>query len=396
MRILPLSKSGTQKIRSLNKELRSSDFEVPVKSLVPGEWCFFKTVDNTHYVGFVNPLIEDKFSCAHCIESINFADLNNFEVEDFIRQRIKNAIFYRHKFLDYESCARIFYGISDGLPGLIVDEFENAVVIQINTAGVDRYRSQIKQILESETRKKTFFLDNPKYREKEMLPIYPVDELPDLEVRENGLKFLIRSEVVQKVGFYFDHRENRYYLINLLRRLSVKPKKGLDLFCYVGAWGISAMKAGVLEMEFVDQGDFSIEVEKSMTLNELSKECQFRRQDVFRFLDESISKQLSYDLVLSDPPAFAKNPLQKNQALEGYTKLHRKVFKVLSKESLVAFSSCTHYVGHDEFQKNILDAAYKEKRKIKLLYAGIQGFDHPIVSLDDRSNYIKSYFYYVE
>jgi 23S rRNA (cytosine1962-C5)-methyltransferase len=149
-------------------------------------------------------------------------------------------------------------------------------------------------------------------------------------------------------------------------------------------------------VDFVDQGDFSAEVDKGLDLNNFQERGTFHRKDVFKFLDESFQEKNIYDAVFCDPPAFAKSAGQTNQALEGYTKLHRKVFKILSSKSLVVFSSCTHYVDHDEFQKNILDAAVKENRNIQLIYSGMQGFDHPVKSLSDRSNYIKSYIYIVE
>ncbi len=103
-----------------------------------------------------------------------------------------------------------------------------------------------------------------------------------------------------------------------------------------------------------------------------------------------------FDLVLCDPPAFAKSQPQKDQALEGYSKLHRKVLKASRPGAMLAFSSCTHYVSHEEFQKNILDAAMKENKKLQLIYSGMQGWDHPVPSLMDKSNYIKSYFYLME
>jgi 23S rRNA (cytosine1962-C5)-methyltransferase len=101
-------------------------------------------------------------------------------------------------------------------------------------------------------------------------------------------------------------------------------------------------------------------------------------------------------MILCDPPAFAKSHLQKDQALEGYSKLHRKVIKASQPGALLVFSSCTHYVSHEEFQKNILEAAHKENRKIQLLLSGMQGWDHPVSSLSEKSNYIKCYFYLLE
>jgi 23S rRNA (cytosine1962-C5)-methyltransferase len=396
LRSLSLSKSGINKIRSRQFELKVSDLEDSIKSMTPGEWCLVKTTQSENWLCFVNPLIDEKYPCVHVLTFVNEDNVKNYSLEMFISQKITDAFQKRLRFLGYESNSRIFYGVSDGLPGLIIDQFENASIIQINTAGVDRFRQLVKDEVEKITKKRSYFLDNEKYREKESLPIFSTEAVPDLVIFENQLTYKVRSAVIQKVGFYFDHRENRYQLINLLSRLSIKFKRGIDLFSYVGAWGLSALRGGVDEMHFVDQGDFQTEVNEALILNDFSDKGTYHRSDVFKFLDEEIRNKKFYDLVLCDPPAFAKSLLQKPQALEGYSKLHRKVFKIISSGGLAVFSSCTHYVNHDEFQKNILEASMRENRKIQLVFSGLQGFDHPINGHENRSNYIKSYFYLVE
>lgn len=396
MRSLSLSKSGINKVRAHQFELKVSDFEDSIKPLPPGEWCFFKLSPTEYWVGFVNPLIDDKYSCAQVLSPLAPEEMKTFSPEKFIASKITSACARRARFPEYAKNARMFYGVSDGLPGLIIDQFENASIIQINTSGVDRFRNVVAETLSGIMKTEGYFLDNPKYREKEFLPTFENKPLPELHVTENGLKYKIRPEVLQKVGFYYDHRENRLQLMNILSRLATTPKLGVDLFSYAGAWGMSALKAGVKELQFVDQGDFSAEVEEALKLNGFDGRGKFFRSDVFRFLDDSIQKGVKFDLILCDPPAFAKSALQKPQALEGYSKLHRKVLKALAPGGVAAFSSCTHYVSHQEFQKNILDAATKEGRKIQLTYSGMQGFDHPVPSLEDKANYIKSYFYIVE
>ncbi len=395
MRTLNLTKNGINKFRAHQLELKASDFEDSIKSLPPGEWCLMKISATEHWVGFINPLVDEKFTCAYLVSPLETENLKTVEIEKLIEQKIRTACERRRRFNGYEKNSRLFYGMSDGLPGLIVDQFENASIVQINTAGIDRYRELIKNIISSLMDSPCYYLDNPKYREKESLPTFPSDGLPEIHVVENGLHYRIRSEVLQKVGFYYDHRENRYHLMNLLGRLTKKPQSAVDLFSYVGAWGMSALQAGAGLVEFVDQGDFTTEVERGLKLNGFEGHGRFIRGDVFKYLDETIQKNRRHDLVLCDPPAFAKSALQKTQALEGYSKLHRKVFKIMSDGGIAAFSSCTHYVGHTEFTKNIQDAAARENKKIQLVYTGIQGFDHPVVSLEDRSNYIKSYFYIV-
>lgn len=391
MRTLTLSKSGFNKIRSHQKELKAFDIEDSIKSIPPGEWCLL-SADNSLLIAFVNSMVDEKFTCIHIIDQ---ADTST-SVEEVIRSRIRKAVNRRKLFSGYAEGSRVFYGMSDGLPGLIADHFTNATIIQINTAGVDRYRDLIASCFQEELGTKSYFLDNPKYRERESLPTFPHEAVPALTVKENGLTYELRAEVIQKVGFYYDHRENRKSMQDILQRLYKKPEHGLDLFSYAGAWGLNALKAGTRKVDFVDQGDFSVEATRALELNGFSGRGEFIRSDVFKFLDEMISKKRSYDLIMCDPPAFAKSHLQKEQALEGYSKLHRKVMKLASPGALVVFSSCTHYVGHEEFQKNVLDAANREGRKIQLIHTGIQGWDHPIRSQADKSNYIKSYFFILE
>ena len=395
MRKLSLAKSGFNKIKSHQLELKASDLEDSVKSLPPGEWCLL-TFQAEAWVGFVNSQIEDRYPCCKVLEKLDLARAEAFRPEGLIEEKIRRAREHRLLWTDYEAGSRLFYGTRDGLPGLLADEFENAVIVQINTAGLDRFRDHITATFANLTKKQVHLLDNQKYREKEFLPTFDTGPLPELSVKENGLRYTIRSEVLQKVGFYYDHRENRRQLMALVGRLRRKPELGVDLFCYAGAWGMSALKSGAARVEFVDQGDFEVEVRAALEANGFAGRGAFRRMDVFKFLDEAVASKKSFDLVLCDPPAFAKSLLQKTQALEGYSKLHRRVAKVAAPGALCAFSSCTHYVTEQEFQKNILDAASKEGRRLQLIHSGLQGFDHPVDSLSDKSNYIKSFFYILE
>lgn len=391
-----MAKSGLNKIRAHQFELKVTDFESPIKSLTPGEWCLIAGGKDENWIGYLNPMVDEKFTCAYIVTKILTSEIELFKPEIFINKMLKKAQDYRSLFKGYEKNSRLFYGSSDGLPGLIIDQFESCSIIQINTAGIDLYRESIKSYLFSLTQRPVFFLDNEQYRKKEFLPLYDSEKIPEINIWENNLQYIIRAEVVQKIGFYFDHRENRYQINKLIERLIQKPHSAVDLFCYAGAWGINALKAGVSKVDFVDQGDFRQEIEGAIKINKLANEGIFIRSDVFKFLDDIIRKGAKYDLVLCDPPAFAKSLGQKNQAMEGYSKLHRKVFKVINSGGIIAFSSCTHYVTHDEFQKNVLDAAAKESKKVRLVYSGKQAFDHPVLSSNDKANYIKSYFYTVE
>lgn len=397
MRSLLLGKNGLNKVRAHHKELKQIDLEDSIKSVPPGEWCFLSHPElSGSWVSFINPMIDEKYSCIHLISFVENKVLSKFSIESYLQRTLEVAYAKRQRYAGYSQGARIFYGSSDGLPGLIIDQFLDKAVIQINTAGVDKFRNSIKETIDKLISGKSYFLDNVKYREKEFLPIFNNEVIPSLEIEENGLRYILRAEVIQKVGFYYDHRENRHQLVQHIGRLNSNYSHALDLFCYAGAWGLSALKGGVGAVSFVDQGDFENEIYNGLDLNDFHGRGKYFRTDVFKFLDDAIQNKKMYDVILCDPPAFAKSHLQKDQALEGYSKLHRKVMKAATPGALLSFSSCTHYVSHEEFQKNITDAAFKENKKIQLIHCGMQGWDHPVTSLMDKSNYIKCYFYLME
>lgn len=393
-----LKKTGLNRLKSNHTDLRADDVESNIKSFHPGEWVALYSTEGS-WLAFVNPLIEAPAPEITVLTVLSKEALNqeaDVLAKAYIKSKLKAAIDKRKKIKNYFQGCRLVYGLADDLIGLQVDAFNEACFIQINTAGLDRHRDFIKAQLEEMTSRKCYFLDNPKYRAKESLPTFEVESLPDISISENDLKLSVRSEVLQKVGYYYDHRENRRALIDLMGRFDYQFKTGIDLFCYVGSWGLHGLKAGAQHMTFIDQGDFEVEIKNNLKLNSFEGRGEYKRADVFKYLDQCVAEKKTFDLILSDPPAFAKSAGQKKGAIEGYHKLHRKVLKLAAPWSLVGFSSCTHYVDQEEFQRSIIEEAQKEKRKIHLLYQGLQGWDHPVKSTMDRSNYIKSFFYIVE
>ena len=229
-----------------------------------------------------------------------------------------------------------------------------------------------------------------------MLPIYDkkiIEE--DLEILENNIKYLIPKTVMQKIGYYYDHRENREKLKKLISRMNLKRELGLDLFSYVGSWGLHLLSAGIRKVDFVDQANMESVVLENLKLNGFHDRGQFIRSDVFKFLDKSIEEKKQYNVIVSDPPAFTKSEKNKPMALSGYEKLHSKALKLLADEGLFVAASCTHYVSYEELDKTVQDSAIKNNLKIQLLDLGVQGFDHPMKGFKDKSFYIKYLVYYV-
>ena len=393
---ISLSRDGAIKLNKGNTELYFGDLEDNIKSLIPGEWIYLKnTKKNIFYLGYANPLVSNSTTCVHVFEQLK--EKINSE-EEYLFQKIQSALDKRNLFEGYEDNARLIYGDSDGVPGLLVDSYKNTIFIQINNAGIDRFRDQVKEFLQQKfIDKKVYTLDNEKYRQREMLPIYENENVEeDIEVYENGLRFMVSKNRIQKIGYYYDHRENRARLSNLIGKLKEKPEKALDLFSYVGSWGLNILNAGCGHVTFVDQGDFAEDVENNLVINKFNGKGIFVRDNVFDFVKAQVSDGAKFDLICSDPPAFCKSKKEAKKAYEGYLKLHKDLFKLLDEKSIFVACSCTYYINLEDFEKNVNEAARLTGRKIQLLDVGLQGYDHPTVSMFSKNTYLKYFVYLVE
>ncbi len=368
--------------------LSQNDIEDSIKSFRPGEWCHF-IYKKRKFIGFVNPNSTRK-------KNITIINSNEEQALELIKNKIQRAVQYRTK-VGYGHQARLIYGDEDGLPGLIVDGYKNCAIVQINTAGLDGFRTEIYEILTSLLPTKVILLDNKKYREIEQLPLYEGGELPEtIDIEETGFTYSISRKMMQKIGYYYDHRENRRKFEELLKRTGNEYKTGLDLFTYVGSWGLHLLRAGVAHVEFVDQADMSEVIKKHLTINDFSGLGEFTRGDVFKFLDDSILSGKKYDVIVCDPPAFSKSYKDKKAAVKGYEKLYNKIFKMMNDGGILAAASCTQNINMSELDQCVLKGALKNNVKVRLIDTGIQGLDHPVTSLESKSNYIKYLAYKVE
>lgn len=372
------------------------------KGLRPGEWVIIEDQHaKKNYIAYINPYAESFYKIKILKEDVqkkyNVKSDEETLAREIIIDHLNTAFKKRDLFLDYSHGARLVYGMNDSLPGIIVDKYEKYIFAQINTAGMDRFRDLIKGEIEKYyPKQKVLFFDNPEYRKAEVLPIHEPEKIAeDLDVLENGLKYKITQQVMQKIGYYYDHRENRSKLAGLLKRTAVSKKTGLDLFSYVGSWGLHMLSAGVEHVEFVDQGNMEEVTNSHLQMNGFSGRGKFIRSDVFKFIDGAIAAGNKYDVIVSDPPAFTKSEKNKLMALQGYEKLHLKAMKLLNDQALMVVASCTHHVNYEELDKTVQDAAIKNSQKVHLLDLGAQGFDHPFSGFNDKSFYIKYLVYFV-
>jgi len=396
MRSIQIDDKALAKLSRLPSSLMKSDFKESLKSYFPGEWIFFRDpVRRKVYLGFVNPLVGDKFPSVHILCQLDKMPTVDV-VKEYLENKITRAVKYRALYKGYETSSRLVYGDSDGLPGLVVDLYENGCFVQLNSAGMDKQRELIRETLTGLVKTPVFIVDGAKKRTQELLPVYREEiNLDVIKIKENGFNYNISIEKIQKNGWYFDHRENRKRLEEIIKSLNVRFKNGLDLFCYQGAWGFHLKRAGCDSVHLVDQADMEHNITSNADLNGLIG-ISFERKDVFDWLNSAIKSSAKYDLIVSDPPAFAKSRTEKKSAIDGYVKLHKKIMKIASSHSLVCFASCTQYVDETEFLETIELAAKSEKRNIRILDRGQQSWDHPIDQTSSKSNYIKSIIVYME
>jgi len=199
LKVVNLSKEGSLKLFKGTKELYPKDIESSVKSCIPGEWLFLKNEKkNLAYLGFVNPLVPSSTPIIQIIATEEVKDISEW---DYLKNKIEESIFRRNSFKGYGENSRLVYGQSDQLPGLIVDSYLNTIIVQINTAGIDRFREEIKDYFKiSYPEKKVYLLDNEQYRQRENLPVFSsVNIEDDIEILENKIKYKVQKENFQYV-----------------------------------------------------------------------------------------------------------------------------------------------------------------------------------------------------
>lgn len=367
------------------------DNELPraFPSLSPGEWIVLKA-DNETFTAYGNGFVKTG-------PKLWVLNAGKIDPIDYLKRAILISFKKRSELYKGEG-KRLVFGQNDALPGLTIDMYEKTIIIQINTAGMDKYRDCIKSIVQGEfPGHRAIFLDNEKYREDESLPHFEKEWKDDdeIEINDSQIRYKLSLEKIQKVGFYYDHRDNRNKFEHYLKKVSNK-ERCLDLFCYLGAWGLHALRAGAKNITFVDQASLEAEIIENTKQIKNEKEVSFVRSDVFKFIENAVKEKMSWDVIICDPPAFCKSVKQKKQAISGYQKLFNKVFKLLTPNSTLVAASCTKYISLEEFTKIVETQAKENGRALSLRDIGIQSHDHPIKSLNDNGNYIKYALYNVE
>lgn len=301
--------------------------------------------------------------------------------------RLRVALSLRER-LYREPFYRLVYGESDGLPGLVLDRYGDVVVAQSGTAGIDRLRGDIEAAVDKVIHPKTIVWKNDSgARELEGLEKSVGDAPAEITVREQGVEFVAPLADGQKTGWFYDQTANR----ERLRRYLPAGARVLDVCSYVGAWAVSALKGGAGSSTCVDSSATALEyVTRNARANGVNVETI--KDDAFDALKALQESGARFDVVILDPPAFAKRKKDAPQALAAYRKLNQLALPLIDRDGLLVSCSCSYHMGAGELETAIQTAARHTSRFVQVLEQGGQSPDHPVHPAIPETRYLKAFF----
>ena len=359
----------------------------PLKAFEPGQLVdIFNHQEKWVGSGYVNP---HSLICARLVSRDKEHPLS----ESLIVHRLNIALSLRERFYKTPHY-RLVFGESDGLPGLVVDRFGDYLVVQITTAGMERMKAEILAALQKVVKPAgVLFRNDSSVREMEALEFYVEkagDAFPELlDVQENGLSFQVVAEGGQKTGWFYDQAFNRQRLTPYVTGARV-----LDVFSYVGAWGVQAAAHGAEQVLCVDASKPALDaVESNAQLNAVAEKVQVHRGDAFEVMRELRSSQERFDVVLVDPPAFIKRRKDMKEGELAYRRINQLALQLLARDGILVSSSCSHHMSRDGLLQLTQQAGRHTDRSLQLLEQGYQSPDHPIHPAMPETAYLKTFYF---
>jgi 23S rRNA (cytosine1962-C5)-methyltransferase len=313
-------------------------------------------------------------------------------IEVLLSEKIDEALSRRKPFLSSTTTAnRWINAEGDGLPGLIIDKYEDVLVIQVTTAGMAKLIPFLLPLLIEKFQPKAIYEKSHGFaRQQEGLPdsqgVLWGNTSEEIEILENGIKFSVSLKEGQKTGFFLDQREMR----KMTREIS-SGRKVMNAFSYTGGFSIAALAGGASHVDSIEiSSKVGTILEKNIVLNGFqNRSHQFFCEDVFDFLSRD---PLDHDLFIIDPPAFAKKRFDIESACKGYKRLMLDVFGKAKQGALLLFSSCSYYIDEKLLETLAFQAALEQGRNVTLLSKHRQAFDHPVSLFHPEGHYLKSLF----
>ena len=372
---LKLKKNEDRRVRAGHLWIFSNEVDTratPLNSFQPGDMATIMS-NSGRPLGsaYVNP---HSLICARIFSHDTRQSLD----AAFFAARIKQALGLREQCFD-KPFYRLVYSESDLLPGLVVDRFDDTLVIQISTLGMDIHQSAITQILDELLQPATIILNNQtRARELEGLDTFTkiIKGTPPevLQVIENNTRFEVPAQGGQKTGWFYDHRMNR-----LAMQKWVKDKTVLDVFSYAGGWGIQAAVTGAQHVNCIEASETACSMlRNNAQLNQVSKQIDVTTADAFEALTLLKQNKKKYDVIILDPPAFIKRKKDLKQGTIAYQRLNKLAMQLLSDNGILISASCSFHLSREQHLKILRDCAQQTGQQLQIIEEGGLGPDHPV------------------
>ncbi len=320
--------------------------------------------------------------------------------EAFLEMRVRNAWEYRKKTVDTDSC-RLIFGEADFLPGLVVDKFEDVLVVESLALGIDKMKLQIVELCrivlaeDGIQIRGVYERSDAKVRLQEGMERFKGFIGPEfdtkVEIKENGVRYFVDVKDGQKTGFFLDQKYNR----RAIRKLC-KDARVLDCFTHTGSFALNAGIAGAREVIGVDASQLGVDqATENAKLNGVSDRVRFLCEDVFELLPRLEEKGEKFDVVILDPPAFTKSRNSIKNAVKGYREINLRGMKLVKDGGYLATCSCSHFMSYELFTQTIHQAASNVHKRLRQVEFHTQAPDHPILWSADESYYLKFYIFQV-
>lgn len=320
--------------------------------------------------------------------------------ESFLKMRVKNAWEYRKTTVDTSSC-RIIFGEADFLPGLVIDKYEDVLVVECLALGMEQFKETIvnflKEILEEDGIKIRGVYERSDANERTKEGLSKVKGFigdafdTNVEIVENGVHYMVDVANGQKTGFFLDQKYNR-----LAMQRICKGKKVLDCFTHMGTFALNAGIAGAVDVTGLDISEYAVsQAEANARLNHLENNVHFRQANVLDELPKLAQAGEKYDVVILDPPAFTKSREATKNAIKGYREINMKGLKLVKDGGYLATCSCSHFMTQELLAKTVKEAAKATHKRLRQVEFRTQAPDHPILWAADESYYLKFYIFQV-
>lgn len=385
---LRLKKNEERRLKAGHLWVYSNEIDTeqtPLKDLAPGTMACIED-SHGHALGnaYVNP---------HSLISARLVSRDTKYVLDqsLITHRLNIALSLREQCFS-KPFYRLVHGESDNLPGLVVDRFNDVLVAQITTAGMENQKQAVISALEKVLKPTAIVLRNDSpVRKNEQLNSYVETvhgTLPQsVLLEENGTRFEIDVLSGQKTGWFYDHRMNRARMQHY-----VNDKRVLDVFSYIGGWGVQALTAGANEVMCIDASSAAVDrIHHNATLNNSEDKLVSVEGDAFEALKSLRQERERFDVVIVDPPAFIKRKKDLKEGLTAYRRINQMAMQVLNKGGYLISASCSFHLKREQLRDTILKGSRHVDRNAQIVEQGHQGPDHPVHPAIPETDYLKSF-----